>query len=183
MMTTHGTITYAAQVQAGAYLQYQRPPDAHSWSTGVSGIGSLEQAIAEHGGEFAEGAWIVDAREVPWDDCYRVSVHGPMFDHRAGVDDTWQGDHYQLADDLTGSAFTATIVANYGMTGLALEQLAANHRPGPFDQVPPATLAAMWREVGAKVGRWYAGEVQWIPAPEPPAPQSVAVSLFDEVLS
>lgn len=156
-------ITCVKQIAAGAHADGCGEGGGQA---SLSSYGSLEELLASHGDEIVEGAWVVDGRSVTITDAYRVSMHGPMTDGKAGVDDVWGGDHY----DLPTGFFPDVILDNYGMGGMATAQRAAkatgHSRPGPFDQVPPSKAAELWAEVGATVGRWRNGQVEWqVPAP------------------
>lgn len=145
--------TYAAQVRAGAHANGPRGS--------LSTYSDLEEFFVKHGGELLDGAWIVDGRKMDDDAAFRTAIHGPMIDQRAGVDDTWSGKRYRPPSDPVGALVASVVAGNAGIGHLVLEQAEDRDEPGPLDRVPPADMARIWREAGARIGRWIGGQVVW----------------------
>jgi hypothetical protein len=150
-----GRLTYIAQVAAGAYGDYERA------GCSVSTYGSLEELLAEYGpaDRIAPGAFVVDARSVPYESQVRESVRGPMVD--GSLVDA-ERDCFTVPRDGISAPFVATIACAFGMGDLmALQATGDPGEPGPFDHVSPAVGAARWQALGARVGIWTGAAVAW----------------------
>jgi hypothetical protein len=162
---------YIAQIKAGTHVEYANEPYIPGVTRSVNGSRqtydqlerTLDRARAGELGTIAEGCWIVDGRGVDDGDAYHTAVMGPMLDQEAGdIDRSWTGEHYQFPRDPISDVFVQTVGVNYLGAGPLVAQMVADVEPGPLDKVPPRTLAACWAKVGAKVGRWRNGAVDWV---------------------
>ena len=124
-----------------------------------SSVTTYDRKIENFLDQLVEGAWVCDKYEC--DDVMFV-VRGPMCDTSLEDDEVSSLSD----DDITNSLFAQAVMSQPGngfgdMLKLDAAQKKAGRKYSSLDQVSMKEYCRLWKEKGARIGRFFNGEIVW----------------------